>query len=222
MSDAKAPKRAVPLTDRPAADARRPLCVLGLSGSLRQASYNTALLRAAQELAPSHVDINIHDLSSIPMYNDDVRMVGYPTPVAELREAIKTSDAILIASPEYNRSVPALLKNAIDWASRRPDQPFKDKPIAIMGVSNGALGAAFANYHLRQIFVYLDARMLNGPEVMVGNANMKFDKSGRMTDEPTRLFIAAHIQRLIELVAPESDGKVNVAQTGTAHRSVKV
>jgi chromate reductase len=175
--------------------------VLGFSGSLRRASYNTALLRAAQELAPSHMDIEVYDLSPIPMYNDDVRTAGYPPEVARLRDAIRAADAILIASPEYNRSVPALLKNAIDWASRRPEQPFKDKPIAIMGVSNGALGAAFANYHLRQIFVYLDAKMLNGPEVMIGGAKTKFDENGRLFDEPTRIFVATHLQRLAALVA---------------------
>jgi chromate reductase, NAD(P)H dehydrogenase (quinone) len=114
--------------------------------------------------------------------------------------SIRTADALLIASPEYNRSVPALLKNAIDWASRRPDQPFKDKPIAIMCVSNGSLGAAFANYHLRQIFVYLDARVLNGPEVMIGNAKMKFDAANRLTDMPTRTFVADHLRELARLV----------------------
>ena len=108
---------------------------------------------------------------------------------------------MLIATPEYNRSVPALLKNAIDWASRRPDQPFKDKPIAIMGVSNGALGAAFANYHLRQIFVYLEARVLNGPEVMIGNAKAKFDAARRLTDAPTRAFVADHLYKLARLVS---------------------
>lgn len=185
--------------DRPDHDAARRMQVLGFSGSLRRASYNTALLRTAQELAPSRMDIKIYDLSPIPMYNDDIRMAGYPPEVVRLRDAIRAADAILIASPEYNRSVPALLKNAIDWASRRPEQPFKDKPVAIMGVSNGALGAAFANYHLRQIFVYLDARMLNGPEVMIGNAKIKFDEAGRLFDEPTRLFVAAHLQKLAAL-----------------------
>lgn len=177
------------------------LRVLGFSGSLRRQSYNSALLRATQELAPRGMEIEIYDLAPIPMYNEDVRMAGYPPVVAQLREDIRAADALLIASPEYNRSVPALLKNAIDWASRRPDQPFTGKPTAIMGVSNGALGAAFANYHLRQIFVYLDARMLNGAEVMIGNGKMKFDDSGRLTDEPTRAFVAAHLERLAALIA---------------------
>jgi chromate reductase len=216
MSDVNAPSSS---TDRSASGTGRRLRVLGLSGSLRKASYNTALLRAARELTPPGVRLDIHNLSSIPMYNDDVRLSGYPPSVVELREAIRESDAVLITSPEYNRSVPALLKNAIDWASRRPDQPFKDKPIAIMGVSNGALGAAFANYHLRQIFVYLDATMLNGPEVMIGHASTKFDDNGRLTDEPTRLFVAAHLERLTELVHLQ---QARLAQAGTAHRTVTV
>jgi chromate reductase len=179
--------------------------VLGFSGSMRRNSYNTALLRAAQGLAPRNMTVALYDLSSIPMYNEDLRVCGYPPMVAQLREDIRATDAILIASPEYNRSVPALLKNAIDWASRRPDQPFKGKPIAIMGVSNGALGAAFANYHLRQIFVYLDAQLINGPEVMIGNAKQKFDETGRLVDESTRAFVASHLEKLAALAASTRD-----------------
>lgn len=196
----------------------RPLRVLGLSGSLRRHSYNTALLRAARELAPPAMTIDLYDLSPIPMYNDDIRAAGYPPTVLKLREDIRTADAILIASPEYNRSVPALLKNAIDWASRRPDQPFKDKPIAIMGVSNGALGAAFANYHLRQIFVYLDAKLVNGAEVMIGNAKLKFDEAGRLTDEPTRLFVASHLQKLAALAANANN--VMIPQRATTETAI--
>lgn len=176
---------------------RHAVRVLGLSGSLRKHSFNSALLRAAQKLAPAGMAIEIYDLSAIPMYNEDVRQdFGYPQQVAQFREQVRKADALLIASPEYNRSVPAVLKNAIDWASRRPDQPFKGKPIAIMGVSNGALGAAFANYHLRQIFVYLDARMLNGPEVMIGNAKAKFDDALQLIDPSTRDFVTSHLQSL--------------------------
>jgi chromate reductase, NAD(P)H dehydrogenase (quinone) len=193
------------------ATAQRQIRVLAMSGSQRCDSYNTALLRATQDLALPAMAIEIYDLAPLPMYNDDLRNTGYPPPVAHLRESIRIADALLIASPEYNRSVPALLKNAIDWASRRPDQPFKDKPIAIMGVSNGALGAAFANYHLRQIFVYLDARVLNGPEVMIGNAKMKFDAANRLTDEPTRTFVADHLRKLASLVTT-SDGLPASAQ----------
>src|SRR5690606_29797012 len=137
----------------------------------------------------------------IPFYNDDVRLAGYPDAVVEFREAVRAADGVLIASPEYNRSVPGVLKNAIDWASRRPDQPFAGKPMAIMGVSNGALGAAFANYHLRQIFVFMDARTVNGPEVMIGGARTKFDDSLNLVDEPTRRFVADHLEKLAALIA---------------------
>ncbi len=200
MSDAAAIERRA---SADAAEGSPPLRVLGFSGSLRRNSYNTALLRAAQKLAPAGMNIEIYDLSAIPMYNEDIRQAsGFPPEVARLREDIRDADAILIASPEYNRSVPAVLKNAIDWASRRPDQPFKDKPIAIMGVSNGALGAAFANYHLRQIFVYLDAKMVNGAEVMIGNGKMKFDDMGHLIDQPTCAFVASHLQKLYSLARP--------------------
>lgn len=180
--------------------AATPIRVLGLSGSLRKGSFNTALLRAAAEVAPAGMRVEPYDLEPIPMYNDDVRMAGYPGPVAALRAAMHEADAILIASPEYNRSVPALLKNAIDWASRQPDQPFDGKPLAIMGASRGALGAAFANHHLRQIFVVLNAVTLGGPEVMVGGSPDKFDDAGRLIHQPTRDFLAAHLVRLADLV----------------------
>ncbi len=177
-----------------------PINVIGLSGSLRSGSYNTALLRAAGELAPDLMRIEAYDISDIPLYNEDVRLAGFPEPVAKFRDAVRGADALLIASPEYNRSVPGVLKNAIDWASRGSDQPFAGKPAAFMGVSRGALGAAFANHHLRQIFVYLDAVMVNGPEVMIGGGAQKFDDTGRLVDEATRRFVAAHLEKLATLV----------------------
>lgn len=177
-----------------------PIRVVGLSGSLRSGSYNTALLRAADELAPAGMRVEAGDISDIPMYNDDVRLAGFPDPVLRLRDALRAADALLIASPEYNRSVPGVLKNAIDWASRGPDQPFAGMPIAFMGVSKGVLGAAFANHHLRQIFVYLDAVMVNGPEVMIGGGPEKFDGTGRLMDEATRGFVSAHLEKLAALV----------------------
>jgi len=175
--------------------------VLGISGSLRERSFNTALLRAAQDLAPPGMEIEIYNLASIPIYNDDVRLAGYPSEVASFRDAIRAADGLIIASPEYNRSVPGVLMTAIDWASRPPEQPFAGKPMAIMGVSNGALGAAFANHHLRQIFVYMDARTVNGPEVMIGDAKTKFDASLNLVHEPTRQFVSDHLKRLGALVA---------------------
>jgi chromate reductase len=180
---------------------QRPVTVLGISGSLRAGSFNTALLRAAQELAPASMGIETFDIAPIPHYNDDVRAAGYPEPVAAFRDRVRAADAVLIVSPEYNRSVPGVLKNAIDWASRAPDQPFNDKPMAFMGASRGVLGTIMSNHHLRQIFVYLNAAMVNGPEVLVGQSPMKFDESGRLTDEPTRRFVAEHLERLKDLIA---------------------
>jgi chromate reductase len=173
--------------------------VLGISGSLRQGSYNTALLRAAMELAPDGVTIEPFDLSPIPLYNDDVRLQGFPPDVERFRTRIGQADALLFVTPEYNRSVPGVLKNAIDWASRAPDQPFDGKPVAIMGASLSMLGSAFANHHLRQILVYLNAQMLNGPEVLVGGAAAKFDAQGCLTDEATRNFVAGHLSGLKKL-----------------------
>ena len=167
--------------------------VFGISGSLRRGSFNTAALRAAQELAPAGMEVEIYEsLRDIPPYDDDVRQAqGYPAPVEDLRARIKAADALLIATPEYNYSVPGVLKNAIDWASRPPEQPFDGKPVAIMGASPGAVGTARAQYHLRQMFVYLNGLLLNRPEVMIGQANARFDAEGRLTDEKTREFVQA-------------------------------
>ncbi len=165
------------------------LTVLGFAGSLRQGSYNKAALRAAQELSPPGMTIESFDLAPIPIYNDDVRLQGYPPAVEEFRARIKAADALLIVTPEYNHSIPGVLKNAIDWASRPPDQPFNGKPIAIMGVSPGVLGTVRAQMHLRQSFVFLNGLLLSQPEVLIGNAGNRFDAEGKLTDESTREFV---------------------------------
>lgn len=165
--------------------------VLGISGSLRKKSYNTSALRAAQQMLPEGMTMESFDLAEIPLYNEDVREKGFPPPVERLRGAIAKADAVLIVTPEYNYSVPGVLKNAIDWASRPPAQPFDNKPIAIMGASPGALGTARAQYHLRQSFIFLNGCVLNKPEVMIGNAAKRFDEDGNLTDEATRGFIKA-------------------------------
>jgi chromate reductase len=167
--------------------------ILGMAGSLRRGSFNAAALRAAQDLAPTGMTIEIFDLAPLPMYNDDVRLEGYPPPVADFRVRIKAADGILIATPEYNYSTSGVLKNAIDWASRPPEQPFDGKPIGLMGASAGALGSARAQYHLRQIFVFLNGMVMNRPEVMIPAAQNKFDAEGKLTDQQTRDFISAHL-----------------------------
>lgn len=171
----------------------KPLQILGISGSLRKKSFNTGVLRAAGQLLPGGVTMDTFDLAPVPIYNEDVRAHGFPEPVQQLREKIAASDALLIVSPEYNFSIPGPLKNAIDWASRPPSQPFDGKPIAIMGASPGAVGTARGQYHLRQVFVFLNGLLLNKPEVMIGSANTKFDDQGNLTDEATK----EHIQKML-------------------------
>src|SRR5258708_5640859 len=160
--------------------------ILGISGSLRKGSYNSAALRAAQELAPAGVTIQIADISQIPLYNEDVRAAGLPPQVERFREQIRAADALLFSTPEYNYSTSGVLKNAIDWASRPPDQPFAAKPAAVMGASMGPTGTARAQYHLRQMGIFLDMRFVNRPEVMIGTAQDRFDAQGSLTHEPTR------------------------------------
>lgn len=170
--------------------------ILGIAGSLRQGSFNRATLRTAQELAPEGMHIDAFDIAPIPLYNEDVRQQGFPSPVEDLRARIKAADGLLFVTPEYNYSIPGVLKNAIDWASRPPEQPFQGKPIAIMGASGGGFGTARAQYHLRQCFVFLDGLVLNRPEVMIPAAQNKFDAAGKLIDQPTRDFIAVHLAAL--------------------------
>ncbi len=167
------------------------LKILGIAGSLRRGSFNVAALRAAQELAPAGMTIDIFDISAIPLYNEDVKVQAFPPVVTDLRARIKAADGLLLATPEYNYSTSGVLKNVIDWASRPPEHPFDGKPIALMGASAGALGTARAQYHLRQIFIFLNAHILNRPEVFIGAAPTKFDAEGKLTDQPTRDFVAA-------------------------------
>jgi chromate reductase len=163
--------------------------ILGLCGSLRRGSHNRELLRVAQEVAPEGVTIEVADISAIPPYDDDVRASGYPAPVQTLRQAIKAADALLFATPEYNYSVPGVLKNALDWASRPPDQPFQGKAAAMMSTSIGFFGGARAQYHLRQIGVYMDLHFINKPEVILPMARERFDAQGKLTFEPGRELI---------------------------------
>ena len=169
---------------------------LAISGSIRAASLNTAALRAAAELAPDGVGVDIISIADIPLYNDDVRLAGMPAPVVTLQHAIAAADAVLIATPEYNFSFPGVLKNAIDWISRTDPQPFRDKPVGIIGASMGALGTGRAQYDLRKVFVFLDAHVLNKPEVMIAAAHTRFDANGALTDEATRGFIKSMLVAL--------------------------
>jgi chromate reductase len=160
--------------------------VLGFAGSLRKGSYNKALLRTALEELPEDIELEVFDLAGIPPYDQDLDN-DMPEKVLEFKRKIKAADAILIATPEYNYSVPGVLKNAIDWASRPPgDNSWDDKPVAIMSASIGMIAGARAQYHLRQTFVYINMHPVNRPEVMVPFVADKVDASGRVTDEKTR------------------------------------
>ncbi len=173
-----------------------PVRIAAVSGSLRKASFNTATLRAAQELAPDGVAVDEITIRDIPLSDDDVRLAGYPPSVEAFRAAIASADAVLFVTPEYNYSIPGVLKNAIDWASRPPSQPFDGKPVGIMGAATGLLGTARAQYHLRQMLVFLNAFPLNKPEVMIGQAANRFDEQLRLTDETSRALIRQHLEAL--------------------------
>jgi chromate reductase len=167
----------------------KPVSILGICGSLRRGSYNMAALRTAIELRPPGVTVTVADIAQIPLYNEDVRAQGFPPPVETLRAQIKAADALLFACPEYNYSMSGVLKNAIDWASRPPDQPFAGKPAAIIGAAAGMAGSARAQGDLRRSMVFLDMHPLNKPEVLIGQAQTKFDTEGRLTDEVARNLI---------------------------------
>lgn len=159
--------------------------VMGFSGSLRKRSYNTALLRAAVELLPSGMTIDIFDLSPIPLYNADLEATGFPEIVQTFREHIADAHALLIATPEYNYSISGVLKNALDWASRPPSSPLTEKPVAIMG-AGGRFGTVRAQLHLRQIMLHNNMLPMNKPEVMLMRAQEHFDAEGRLINEQSR------------------------------------
>jgi len=168
--------------------------VFAVVGSLRKGSFNKALLRAAIELAPDGMTVGTASIADIEPYNDDVRIAGFPPPVTALREAIARADGLLFVTPEYNYSVPGVLKNAIDWASRPPNQPFAGKPMGMMGASGAMGGTMRAQYHLRQVAVFLDAHPMNKPEVFVRNAATLFDEQGTLVDEATRKVVAQYME----------------------------
>jgi len=163
--------------------------VLGISGSLRKGSYNSMALRAAQKLAPEGVSVEIADISRIPMYNDDVRAAGEPAEVAALKAQIRAADAVLLVTPEYNFSIPGVLKNTLDWMSRPPEPPFDGKVVAIMGASPGPVGTARVQYDLRKVLVFMNTFTVNKPEVFIANCAAKFNAEGELTDEASAKFI---------------------------------
>jgi chromate reductase, NAD(P)H dehydrogenase (quinone) len=171
--------------------------VCGIAGSLRKASYNRALLRAAIELAPPAMEIVPFDrLRDVPLYDGDVEAAGDPEAVAALKAAIRSADALLVVTPEYNYGVPGVLKNAIDWASRPPTgSVLSGKPAAILGASPGRTGTARAQLALRQSFVFTQTLVMPGPEVLVAEAAKRFSEDGRLTDETTRRSVRELLER---------------------------
>jgi len=172
--------------------------ILGIAGSLRRESYNRAALRAAAQLVPEGATLDIFEIDGIPGFSQDEEQ-NPPAKVVEFKKRIRAADAVLFVTPEYNYSVPGVLKNAIDWASRPyGDSAWSGKPAAVMGASTGTIGTARAQYHLRQMFVFLNMFPVNQPEVMIGNAASRFDSAGNLTDEATKKFIRQLLENLVE------------------------
>ena len=173
--------------------------ILGFAGSLRKDSYNKALLRAASGVVPANAKIEVFDLGGIPPFNQDLES-AVPEQVKDFKRKIRAADAILIVTPEYNYSIPGVLKNAIDWASRPyGDNSFEGKPVAILSASTGMLGGARAQYHLRQSFVFLNMHPVNRPEVFVTFASQKFDEKGNLTDAKTLELVKSLLENLVDM-----------------------
>jgi len=174
--------------------------IAAISGSLRKNSTNSGILRALQAHAPAGVEVDIIPIDAVPLYNQDVNEQGVPDAVMDIHERLKAADAVVLATPEYNYSVPGVLKNTIDWLSRVPQQAFNEKPVAIAGASPGGIGTARAQYHLRQMLIYLNPRVLNKPEVMISHSGEKFDGEGNLTDDSTIQFLQKMVQSLQKMV----------------------
>ena len=160
--------------------------IVAISGSLRKDSFNTALVHTLQSLAPAGMKIEVAEIGDLPLYDQDAEAT-FPAEAKTLKDKIEAADGIIIATPEYNRSIPGVLKNAIDWASRPwGKNSFAKKPVLVAGVSVGKIGTAVAQSHLRQILLYLDAEVIGQPELYLGPSQTVFDKEGTITDASTK------------------------------------
>jgi len=174
--------------------------ILGIAGSLREGSYNRSLLRAARELMPEGVELVELEIGTLPFYDGDVEAAGDPEAVIRFKQAIRDADALLIATPEYNRGVPGVLKNAVDWASRPPlGSPLTGKPVAIMGATTGRGGTARAQEQLRAALEFSRATVLEQPEVLVPEAFMRFDEQGELVDGGIRAELAELVDTLVRV-----------------------
>jgi chromate reductase len=168
--------------------------IVGFAGSLREQSYNRALLRAATELLPPGMSIEIHDLREVPLYNGDVEAAGDPPGVAALKAAVRAADGVLMATPEYNHGVPGVMKNTIDWLSRPPQGAvLGKKPVGLIGASPGATGSARGQSQLRQAFEFTNSYCMPQPEYLLFRAHEKIDAEGRLTDEASRAFLGKYL-----------------------------
>lgn len=179
----------------------RPLKFVTLLGSLRKASLNAIVANSLPGLAPAGIEISpLGSVADFPHYDADIQAEGFPEAVLAMGAAIAAADGVIIVTPEYNYSVPGALKNAIDWLSRLPDSPLSGKPLAIQTVSPGAIGGARAQYHLRQSLVFLNANVINKPEIMIGQAGSRIDaEKGTVNDESTRHHLTAQLEALAKL-----------------------
>lgn len=177
------------------------LDIVGLCGSLRSASLNRMAMRLAGDLMPEGMQFDVAEIREIPFFDGDVLAKGMPAAVTALRERIRKADAVLIVTPEYNFSIPGVLKNALDWISRGDDQPFAFKPVAIITASPGPVGGARVQYDLRKVMLFMNAQVLAKPEVFIGGAAGKFDPDGQCTDEMTRKFVSDQMLALQKWIA---------------------
>ncbi|HVL39282.1 MAG TPA: NADPH-dependent FMN reductase [Fimbriimonadaceae bacterium] len=179
--------------------------VLGFAGSLRKESFNRKLLRASAQLAPEGMTIEAFDISDIPLYNTDVEQAAFPDSVRRFKEAIRAADGVLIVTPEHNYSFAGVTKNAIDWASRPyGDSAFKGKPVIIQSASPGYMGGARAQYHLRQVFGYLEMKQMFFPEVFLSAAQKAFDAEGNLTSEMARENIVKQLEAFKKFIQDEA------------------
>lgn len=173
--------------------------LVGIVGSLRKGSYNRMLIEAIKALAPQHVTITLAEIGDLPLFNADFEKESYPEAAKRFKEAVRAANGIIIAMPEYNRSIPGVLKNAIDWASRPyGDSVWEQMPILVVGASTGAIGTAVGQYHLKQVLLYLNARLVGQPEFHLGGAKDKFNEQGQLIDEKTKEFIVKALEALIQ------------------------
>lgn len=172
--------------------------IIAISGSLRKGSFNTSLVHALQELAPADMRISVADIRALPLYNQDDEE-AFPAAAQTLKDTIVSADGVIIATPEYNRSIPGVLKNAIDWVSRPyGHNSFAKKPVLVMGVSSGKLGTAIAQSHLRMMLTYLDMRIVGQPEIYLGPGSEIFDAEGKIVADTTKDFLKKALETLKE------------------------